>query len=91
MEDFPYPVEESILQRGDMLVLTTDGVTEARDLANELFGHARLMATLADLSLPATSDEAVAAVRDTVRRFEDGGAAADDLTVMAIRFLGSKA
>jgi serine phosphatase RsbU (regulator of sigma subunit) len=88
MEDFPYPVEETVLRQGDMLVLTTDGVTEARDPANELFGHRRLMETLAELSRPATADDAVSAVQQTVRRFEDGGAAADDLTVMAIRYLG---
>ncbi|MFT5440775.1 MAG: adenylate cyclase [Alphaproteobacteria bacterium] len=88
MEDFPYPVEETVLRQGDMLVLTTDGVTEARDPANGLFGHRRLMETLAELSRPATADDAVSAVQQTVRRFEDGGAAADDLTVMAIRYLG---
>jgi adenylate cyclase len=88
MDDFPYPVEETVLHRGDMLVLTTDGVTEARDPAGELFGHARIMATIGELSRPATADDAVSTVQQTVRRFEDGGAAVDDLTVMAIRYLG---
>ncbi len=91
MEDFPYPVEETVLQRGDVLVLTTDGVTEARDPAGTLFGHARLMATLGALKAPATADDTVSAVVAEIRRFEAGGAAADDLTVMAIRYRGSSA
>jgi serine phosphatase RsbU (regulator of sigma subunit) len=31
----------------------------------------------------------VASLRDTVRRFEDGADASDDLTVLAFRYLGA--
>lgn len=88
MDDFPYPVEAATLVPGDIMVLTTDGVTEARDPEGNLFGHDRLMETLAGIDLPETADVTVSAVVTSVRSFEDGGAASDDLTVMAVRYVG---
>ncbi len=91
MEDFPYPVETATLAPGDLMVMTTDGVTEARDPAGDLFGHDRLMDTLGQIGQPATANDTVSAVVTAVRNFESGGAASDDLTVMAIRYRGADA
>ncbi|MBO0722652.1 MAG: serine/threonine-protein phosphatase, partial [Blastocatellia bacterium] len=44
--DFNYEVDEVELEPGDRLVLYTDGLTEARDLADEEFGEERLSAIL---------------------------------------------
>ena len=84
--DFAYPTEGLTLKPGETLVLVTDGVTEAQDGQDALFGSGRL---LAGDSLRAGSASAVCeAIRDEVRRFEDGAEATDDLTVMAVRYLG---
>lgn len=84
--EYPYPLERVALAPGDILLLVTDGVTEAQDGAGALFGRTPL------LHLPAaartTATALCGAIRDSVRSFEGGTEATDDLTVMAVRFLG---
>jgi len=82
--DFPYPVEELTIRPGDSLILLTDGVTEAQNAKDELFGRDRILARVGSR----TASETCEAVRDEVRAFEGDAEATDDLTVMAVRFLG---
>jgi len=85
--DLAYPLEKLTLKPGEVLVLVTDGVTEAQNAHNELFGSKRL---LADGALKSgTATEIVDGIRDHVRNFEGGAEATDDLTVMAVRYLGA--
>jgi serine phosphatase RsbU (regulator of sigma subunit) len=82
-----YPLETLTLKPGEILVLVTDGVTEAQNEQGTLFGGKRL---LADGALEAgNATEIVDRIRDHVRNFEDGTEATDDLTVMAVRYLGA--
>ena len=75
------PVEVQ-LQRGDVLFLYTDGLSEARDGLQEEYGEARLMASvLAHLNQP--YDRLICNVVADVRRFAEG-MLDDDLTVLAI-------
>lgn len=83
--DFPYPDEPMKLAPGETLVLISDGVSEALDARDELFGHDRLLAVLDGRR---DSTEIVEGIRDAVRAFEDGTDPTDDLTVMAVRYLG---
>jgi serine phosphatase RsbU (regulator of sigma subunit) len=85
--ELAYPLESLTLKRGEMLVLVTDGVTEAQNGRQELFGSKRLLANGALQS--GTATEIVEEIRDHVRNFEGGAEATDDLTVMAVRYLGS--
>ena len=39
--DYPWPAEEIVLQPGEALVLITDGVTEAQNRQEQLFGNQR--------------------------------------------------
>ena len=74
------------LAPGDLLVVYTDGVTEAQDAGGHLFSEERLIDIVrADGARPtgAIVDRILAAV-DT---FEGGGERADDITVLALRFL----
>ena len=83
--DFPYPDEPMTLAPGDTLVLISDGVSEALNGSDALFGHDRLVAALRGRT---TATAMIEGVRDAVRAFEDGTDPTDDLTVMAVRFLG---
>ncbi|KQX26077.1 MULTISPECIES: CHASE2 domain-containing protein [unclassified Sphingomonas] len=83
--DFPYPDEPMTLAPGETLVLISDGVSEAQDGAGALFGHDRLLAALRGRT---GASDMVEAMRDAVRAFENGTDPTDDLTVMAIRYLG---
>ncbi len=84
--DFDYPLETMTLKPGETLLLVTDGVTEAQDPKGAFFGRDRVPASgqLKGASARAIVD----AIRDQVREFEGGEEATDDLTVMALRYLG---
>src|SRR5262249_28146499 len=69
---------------GDTLVLYTDGVTEAMDESNQLFGEERLLACLA--AEPGdTAAETVAGLSGAVRRFVGKREPADDIAIVALR------
>ena len=83
---FTYPLEPLKLKPGETLVLVTDGVTEAQNASAALFGRDRILTGRDEW---ARSAKAICeAIRDEVRIFEDGTDPTDDLTVMAIRYLG---
>ena len=86
-EDFPYAFDKLLLQSGDMLVMITDGVTEAQNATENFYGLPRVWSYLRSVdtarSIPATVCEEL---YEDVKRFVDGAAPSDDITIMAIRF-----
>lgn len=71
-----------MLAPGDSLFCFTDGVTEARNRAGELFGEERLREVL---SIPGRrADRIVADVIAAVDAFAAGAEPADDITVLAV-------
>lgn len=73
---------ELSLAKGDLLVLHTDGVTEARDAVGEFFGEDRLNRLARSLAGMAP-DEAVAAIDAAVLDFA-GARLSDDVAVVAV-------
>ncbi len=74
------------LDRGDILVLFSDGVTEEVDPNDQQFGEERLAKMVADLrDRPAA--EIVQEVHRAVNAFTQGAPAADDITVVVARRL----
>ena len=87
VDDFQYSIEQRQLAPGEMVLGYTDGVTEAQDSNQALYSAARLKQLLA--LAPATGSKAVVDfVRDDVRRFAAGAEQADDITLLAVRWLG---
>ncbi|MGA2030776.1 MAG: SpoIIE family protein phosphatase [Thermoguttaceae bacterium] len=91
--NFPLGIDESEtfqegsvqLERGDTLLLFTDGITEARGVAEVLFGVDRLTRVFRDGGdRPA---ELIDRLREAVRAHEHGEAAGDDQTLVAARVL----
>jgi adenylate cyclase len=88
VDGFPYPVEQRQLAPGELLLLYTDGVTEAENPEHSFYAAARLEKLLA--SAPVASSKAVVDfVRDDVRRFTAGAEQADDITLLAVHWLGT--
>ncbi|MDR3352869.1 MAG: CHASE2 domain-containing protein [Zoogloeaceae bacterium] len=85
MEAFPYQQGRLRLAPGDVLILTTDGVTEASN-GEEWYGSTRLEACLR--ALPPTSEAAVIrdAILTNVRAFEHNTPPADDLTLLIVKW-----
>jgi len=75
------------LNRGEAILLFTDGVTEAANASENLFSEERLEAWLkgsADLPL----SEVVGGLVGEIRNFTGEHPQADDLTILAVRYLG---
>lgn len=85
LNDFPYKTEYMDLN-DTTLFLYTDGVTEAENEKQELYGNQRLLMTIAEAS-EVTSAELMRHVTDSVERFVGNAEQSDDLTVLAIRYL----
>jgi len=75
------------LRRGETLVLYTDGVSEAFNVREELFGEERLLAQL-QASPGTTARETTLGVVEAVRRFAAGAKQSDDITVISVRCMG---
>ena len=75
------------LRPGDLLVLYTDGITEARNPKGEMYGLERLCAAVegvAELPTKAIRDHALKAVAD----WTGGRAQDDDVTILVFRHVG---
>jgi adenylate cyclase len=86
LDDFAYVSQQVQLAPGDTLCLITDGVTEAVNGKNELFGGARLHAALAALPVGQSLNAAMQQVRAEIAQFVDGAEASDDLTLLLLRW-----
>jgi len=82
----PYRAEKLTMQRGDVLVMFSDGVTEARSPDDEEYGEERLLAELSSLRR-ATAQEIRKVMQDSVERFMGTAPAADDITLVVARKL----
>lgn len=82
---FAYPVQRLRLADGDILLLITDGITEAEDGRQARFGSTRTIECLA--SAPRHSAAAPCEqLHAEVKRFTGGTAPSDDLTLLAVGF-----
>jgi phosphoserine phosphatase RsbU/P len=75
------------LQPGERLVLFTDGVSEALDPNDDLFGEERLLEYLRDSPDRDARDTALG-VLDAVRRHAAGAKQSDDITIVSVRYAG---
>ena len=72
---------------GEGILVFTDGVTEAKDPAEDFFEDARLEEYLrAHASEPA--EQLVSGLHQKVQEFANGAPQADDITALALRYLG---
>jgi sigma-B regulation protein RsbU (phosphoserine phosphatase) len=81
-----YQEARTTLNSGDILVLFSDGVTEAADPSDDEYGEERLGALVARMK-DRPSEEIVEAIHSTVAAFTQGAPAADDITVVVARRL----
>ena len=85
--DIRFAQEGIALQRNDLVVAFSDGVTEAFNSDWEEFGEQRLIeVVLANRDQPV--DALVDAVVSAVKAFANEAAQSDDLTVLALRYTG---
>ncbi len=86
MDGVMFREHEFHMNPGDMVFVYTDGVTEATDASNELFGDERLVASL-NAHRDLAPRELLDAVRADIDAFVGDAPQFDDLTMMAFRYL----
>ncbi len=84
MEDMKYRQSEMELLTGDVLYLYTDGVTEATDAFNELYGEERLQSLL-NRNIEVMPKELLQAVNKDIEAFVKEAPQFDDITMLALK------
>jgi len=91
VDNFVYRGAERRLRTGDFLCLVSDGVTEAVNFRDELYGGERVREFLKHaVNASATAGALVNGLCGDVDAFSAGAEAADDLTVLVLRWNGPR-
>jgi sigma-B regulation protein RsbU (phosphoserine phosphatase) len=85
MDGLAYGEDSVNIEKDDQLLVFTDGITEAMDLSDELYGEQRVIDLFASVS-EKDSDVLVNAMLDAVENFAGEAEQADDITVLALRY-----
>lgn len=80
--DWPMAMHEFAMQDGERLFLWSDGILEAHNAADELFGEVRLRAVFAAAAVP---DAVFAELLTAVRQFQSTAGHRDDATLVEAR------
>ncbi|MBI3528982.1 MAG: CHASE2 domain-containing protein [Betaproteobacteria bacterium] len=88
IEGYAYRPERYRLLLGEALCLFTDGVTEAMNADDELYGRRRLFSVLKSSAGATDALQLVNAIRDDVRAFVLATERSDDLTILVLRWNG---
>jgi sigma-B regulation protein RsbU (phosphoserine phosphatase) len=84
IDGFPYEEESLPLNAGDLVVIYSDGVTEAMNAAGEMFGEERISAVI-DQHQHAPACEIIDQLLAAVREHAAGHPQSDDITVVVVR------
>ncbi len=82
-----YEFETVSLEPGDLVIVCSDGVTEARNRAGDEFGRDRLVEAVRDRH-GAKPEAVLEHLIGEVKHFSEGTAQADDVTVLVLRYRG---
>jgi anti-sigma regulatory factor (Ser/Thr protein kinase) len=83
MPGMPYDERIYRMERGDVMVLTSDGITEAHSVDGEMYGFGRLMGRVA--IKPPDGDMVAALVGDLEGFTGSGAEQEDDITLVVVR------
>jgi len=84
MEEMEYEQRTLALGAGDILLLYTDGIVEAMNAKEELFGLQRLRSSLSSAKRLSAQGIQDSILRD-LKQFTEGEEQSDDITVMVIK------
>lgn len=85
-DDEDYVSKSTVLLPGDILLLYTDGVTEAMDPDGNELGSEPMMQAVESVSDGSASD-VVRKVLERVKQHTSGAAQSDDITMLCVRFI----
>jgi serine phosphatase RsbU (regulator of sigma subunit) len=86
-DDAAYPTATRDLAPGDIMLLLTDGITEAFNIDGRVFTPDRVLKSVTRRTFGSASD-LVQSLADEVSRFSEGTEQSDDITCVAMQFKG---
>ena len=86
-ENLQYQSKDIQLQPGEMLLLYTDGVTEAENSEQELFSAERFRSCVTAMR-HRELQEMISGVRKEIARHAQGQPQSDDITMLALKYKG---
>ena len=85
LENIPFRLESIDLKPGDEIFIYTDGVTEATNKAEQLYGINRLLRFMNSYKYR-TSDDMIKGIMKQLDNFQKDAEQADDITMLMIRY-----
>jgi serine phosphatase RsbU (regulator of sigma subunit) len=82
-----YEFDSVVLEPGDLVIVCSDGVTEARNRAGDEFGRERLVEVVRGRH-GAKPELVLEHLIGAVKQFSEGAAQADDVTALVLRYRG---
>ena len=86
-ENSEFEIYETVLNPGDLIYTYTDGVTEAINNNNEVFGEKRLWDCLNNIS-NTTPTEIAQEVKTSIKEYTDSNTQSDDITMLIFKYNG---
>lgn len=84
IDNFPFEEDNVAIDKGDTLVIFSDGITEAFDTDDNQFGEDRLIAVIEE-KVDQTALELIESIIAAVRKFAGTAPQADDLTLVVMK------
>jgi sigma-B regulation protein RsbU (phosphoserine phosphatase) len=91
MPGFQFSVEHSHLNPGDLLVVFSDGIPDARDPHQKFFTEARLLRMVEEAEASRTAEQIASDIQEALAAHISTAAQFDDITLMVIRRQASSA
>ncbi|MFM6155948.1 MAG: SpoIIE family protein phosphatase, partial [Sphaerospermopsis kisseleviana] len=87
-EDAEFPQTEYILSSNDIIILYTDGITEAMNPHGDLFSEAYLIETITNYP-PTNPAKAIRTIQHFHQQFIEDAPQSDDMTILTLQYLPS--
>lgn len=88
MEGVPFSQDCLTMKPGAMLLLYTDGVTEAMNKERELFSKKRLQEILGEVPEESMPEAVLKWVTKALQAHTDGAEQSDDITMLGLKYMG---
>ncbi len=85
-EDFDFKIYETQFSEGDMFYMYTDGVTEALNNNEELFGEKRLINSLNNIKNNENIKEVLLNIKSEIRNYTNSVLQSDDITMVGFHY-----
>ena len=87
-EDSKFEIYETIMSAGDIIFTYTDGVTEAINKNDEIYGDTRLCDCLNSIN-SSEPTEIIQNVKKSINRYTDSNMQSDDITMLVFKYNGT--